>query len=77
MAVSKHRQLSAEKKICHMSEPKRIKALEAMFNRERKISADLKEDRDRWRQQVTALLTDQRPIARTKSKWWPWQRKAP
>lgn len=39
----------------------RIVALEAMLNREREISADLKEDRDRWRQQATALLTDQRP----------------
>jgi hypothetical protein len=25
------------------------------------VIADLKEDRDRWRQQATALLTDQRP----------------
>ena len=39
----------------------RIEALETMLNREREISADLKEDRDRWRQQATALLTDQRP----------------
>lgn len=39
----------------------RITALETMLNREREISADLKEDRDRWRQQATALLTDQRP----------------
>ncbi len=51
----------------------RIAALEAMLNREREISADLKEDRDRWRQQATALLTDQRPIAPTKIRWWPWQ----
>ena len=39
----------------------RIEALETMLNREREIAADLKEDRDRWRQQATALLTDQRP----------------
>ena len=39
----------------------RIEALEAMLNREREISADLKEDRDRWRQQATALLSDHRP----------------
>jgi len=51
----------------------RITALEAMLNREREISADLKEDRDRWRQQATALLTDQR-LAATTSKWWPWKR---
>lgn len=53
----------------------RIQALEAMLNREREISADLKEDRDRWRQQATALLTDQRP-APTTYKRWPWQKKS-
>lgn len=54
------------------SEPRlleRIEALESMLAREREISADLKEDRDRWRQQATALLTDQRPTPR---RWWPW-----
>jgi hypothetical protein len=52
----------------------RIEALEAMLNREREVSADLKEDRDRWRQQATALLTDQRPTA---SGLWRWFRKNP
>lgn len=52
----------------------RIEALEAMLNREREISADLKEDRDRWRQQATALLTDQRSINKV-TRWWPWQKK--
>lgn len=52
----------------------RIAALEAMLSREREISDDLKEDRDRWRQQATALLTDQRPTT-TALKWWPWRRK--
>ena len=42
--------------------------------REREVSADLKEDRDRWRQQATALLTDQRPTA-SSSRWWSWRRK--
>ena len=51
----------------------RIEALEAMLNREREISADLKEDRDRWRQQAAALLTDQRTAVAT-SRWWPWRR---
>lgn len=57
----------------------RIEALEIMLNREREISADLKEDRDRWRQQATALLTDQRPPtpqARperpARRRWWPF-----
>jgi len=49
----------------------RIAALEAMLTREREISADLKEDRDRWRQQASALLTDQRSTRR----WWVWGRK--
>lgn len=51
----------------------RISALEAMLSREREISSDLKEDRDRWRQQATALLTDQR-LSATASRWWPWRR---
>jgi len=49
----------------------RIAALETMLSREREISSDLKEDRDRWRQQATALLNDQR----TGTRWWPWQKK--
>jgi hypothetical protein len=53
----------------------RIEALEAMLNREREISADLKEDRDRWRQQATALLTDQRSTAATGIRWWPWRKR--
>ena len=51
----------------------RIESLEAMLSREREISADLKEDRDRWRQQATALLTDQRSATST-LRWWPWKR---
>lgn len=53
----------------------RIAALEAMLDREREISDDLKEDRDRWRQQATALLTDQRPATPNNAKWWPWRKK--
>jgi excisionase family DNA binding protein len=52
----------------------RIAALESMLNREREISADLKEDRDHWRQQATALLTDQRSPS-TAPRWWPWRGK--
>lgn len=53
----------------------RIEALEAMLSREREVSADLKEDRDRWRQQATALLTDQRPPTLSQTRWWPWRHK--
>lgn len=55
----------------------RIEALETMLNREREISADLKEDRDRWRQQATALLTDQRSATTTGFNWRLWRRKRP
>ena len=51
----------------------RIEALEVMLSREREISADIKEERDHWRQQATALLTDQRPSP-TRQRWWPWRR---
>jgi hypothetical protein len=53
----------------------RIAALEAMLSREREISADLQEDRDRWRQQATALLTNQTPTI--VSKRWFWRRETP
>lgn len=45
--------------------------------REREIAADLKEDRDRWRQQATSLLSDQRKELELQAKrlsWWPWRR---
>ena len=51
----------------------RIVALESMLSREREISADLKEDRDHWRQQANALLTDQR-TSTNNSKWWHWRK---
>ena len=54
----------------------RIEALEAMLNREREISADLQEDRDRWRQQASALLTDQRPSFNGR-RWWFWRKRNP
>lgn len=49
-----------------------VEALERLLEREREATADLKEDRDRWRQQATALLQDHR---RTKRSWWPWAMK--
>ena len=53
------------------AETTRADVAEAMLARERAILADLKEDRDRWRQQAAALLPDQRPPPR---KWWSWGR---
>jgi excisionase family DNA binding protein len=52
----------------------RIAALEAMLRREREFLDDLREDRDRWRQQATALLADQRATV-TAPKWWLWRKK--
>lgn len=37
--------------------------------------ADLREDRDKWRQQATSLLTDQRsepPAPGRRRRWWPF-----
>jgi hypothetical protein len=34
--------------------------------------AELKEERDRWREQASRLLTDQRPGKRR--SWWPWRK---
>ena len=37
--------------------------------------ADLREDRDKWRQQATSLLTDQRsepPNPMHRRRWWPF-----
>lgn len=53
----------------------RIAALESMLDREREISADLKEDRDRWRQQATLLITDQRSTNFSSARWWPWRKR--
>lgn len=53
----------------------RIEMLEAMLSREREISADLKDDRDRWRQQATALLTVQRSAS--DGRWWSWWKRNP
>lgn len=39
----------------------RIEALEALLSREQEVTSDLREDRDKWRQQATALLGDHRP----------------
>jgi len=49
--------------------------LEAADERDRlkdEMIEDLKTDRDHWRQQATALLTDQRPARRR--GWWPFRR---
>ena len=39
----------------------RLESAHARLSDKETVIADLKEDRDRWRQQATALLTDQRP----------------
>lgn len=39
----------------------RLEAAHERLSDKEAVIADLKEDRDRWRQQASALLTDQRP----------------
>ena len=39
----------------------RLEAAQERLSDKETVIADLREDRDRWRQQATALLTDQRP----------------
>jgi len=38
----------------------RIEALESLLSREQEVVSDLREDRDKWRQQATTLLADHR-----------------
>ena len=40
----------------------RLEAARERLSDKETVIADLREDRDRWRQQATALLTDQRPL---------------
>lgn len=49
----------------------RIEALEALLSREQEVTSDLREDRDKWRQQATALLGDHRPKGFFKRLFWP------
>ncbi len=51
-----------------------IAALKDQLEREREISADLQQDRDHWRQQATALLTDQREKSLQKATEGRWRR---
>lgn len=61
-------------------------AYERLADRDAVIE-DLREDRDKWRQQATALLADQRPTPPSaellsvervpplpRHSWWPWRR---
>lgn len=50
-----------------------VKLLRELLDREREALADVAKDRDHWRQQATALLTDQRPKPPARS-WWPFGR---
>lgn len=55
----------------------RISLLQQLLEREREVVTDLKEDRDRWRQQATSLLADQaskpaEPNPTKRRSWWPF-----
>ena len=47
----------------------RLEAAHERIADKESVIDDLREDRDRWRQQATALLEDHR---RAKRSWWPW-----
>ena len=51
-----------------------IATLKGQLEREREISADLQQDRDHWRNQATALLTDQREKSPQKPVEGRWRR---
>ena len=46
----------------------KIEALEAMLHREREALAEVRADRDAWKQQATALLA----APPKRRSWWPW-----
>lgn len=56
----------------------KLDLLERERDRERSLMeetiADLREDRDRWRQQATSLLEDKRPtlVTASRRRWWPF-----
>lgn len=45
-----------------------IAALKDAQTRDREVIADLREDRDAWKKQATALLT----APPKRRRWWPW-----
>lgn len=51
-----------------------VKMLRELLERERDLNADLAKDRDEWRRQATALLTDQRPKEPVRRGWWPFRK---
>lgn len=51
-----------------------VKLLRELLDREREALADVAKDRDHWRQQATALLTDQRERPTPSRSWWPFRR---
>lgn len=50
-----------------------VKMLRELLEREREVVTDLAKDRDHWRQQATALLTDQRE-KKPALPWWRFGR---
>ena len=49
----------------------KIEALEALLAREREALSEVREDRDAWKQQASALLgAPSKPQG-----WWPWRQK--
>ncbi len=52
----------------------KFEALQQQLAREQELNQDLQRDRDHWRQQATALLTDQRETVRPERGQGRWAR---
>lgn len=50
----------------------KLEAAEAMLAREREALAEMRQERDAWKQQATALLP---PPPDNKKSWWHWLKK--
>lgn len=70
---SKTQSVAFEQELSALRE--RVAAQSEMLEERAGQILDLKEDRDRWRQQATSLLVDLRPTSKVKLKsrrWWPF-----
>lgn len=75
--VRQERPLEQERTVVPDDLGSRISLLQQLLEREREVVADLKEDRDRWRQQATSLLANQdaapaTPPSLKRRRWWPF-----
>lgn len=73
---SKSQAVALEQELAALRE--RVAAQSELLGERASQISDLKEDRDRWRQQATSLIGGLRPVPKVELKshrWWPWSRK--